>query len=158
MPATAEFVVDKAKLQVRVKREFKAPRDKVWRVINDPSLIPRWWGPERFETRVDAMDVRVGGKWRFVHSSPEGEFAFHGEYKAVEAPDRIVMTFEFEPMPGHINTQSMTLTPLPGDRTQMEVVVQFDNLPDLEGMVGSGMKEGNLESYDRLDEVLEQAK
>jgi len=37
----------------------------------------------------------------------------------------------------------------------MEVVVQFENLPDLEGMVGSGMKEGNLESYDRLDKILE---
>ena len=157
MPATADFTVDKEKLQVRVSREFAAPRQKVWDVINDPKLIPEWWGPARFATRVDKMEVHVGGKWRYVHSSPEGEFAFNGVYKEIEEPARIVQTFEFEPMAGHVNTQTMTLTELEGGRTRMDVVVQFENLPDLEGMVGSGMKEGNLESYDRLDKVLEAA-
>jgi len=157
MPTTAEFVVNKEKYQVKVTREFAAPREKVWRVMNDPKLIPEWWGPARYETRVDKMDVRPGGKWRFVHTGADGEFAFNGEYKEVEPPERVVMTFEFEPMAGHVNTQTMTLTELEGGRTRMDVLVQFENLPDLEGMVGSGMKEGNLESYDRLDKVLERA-
>ena len=154
MPKIVEFVADKDKLQVRIMREFSATRERLWQVINDPKLIPAWWGPERYKTEVDQMDVRVGGKWRFVHRGPDGEFAFSGEYKEVEEPSRVVMTFEFEPMPGHVNTQSMTLTEMPGGHTRMDVVVQFDNLADLEGMVGSGMKDGNLESYDRLDRVL----
>lgn len=151
----AEFTVHKPELQVRVTREFNAPRQRVWDVVNDPKLVPEWWGPERYKTEVDAMDVRVGGKWRYVHKGPDGEFAFNGVYKEVAEPEKVVMTFEFEPMPGHINVQTMTLTELPGHRTRMDVTVQFDNLADLEGMVGSGMKEGNLESYDRLDKVLE---
>jgi len=158
MPTTADFVVEKDKLQVKVTRVFNAPRAKVWRVVNDPNLIPEWWGPARYETRVDEMDVRVGGKWRFVHTGADGEFAFNGEYQEVEEPKKVVMTFEFEPMAGHVNTQTMTLTELDGGRTRMDVVVQFENLPDLEGMVGSGMKEGQFESYDRLDKVLEGAK
>jgi uncharacterized protein YndB with AHSA1/START domain len=158
MPTTAEFIVDQEELQVRVKRVFNAPREKVWRAVTDPKLVPLWWGPARFETRVDEMDVRVGGKWRFVHQGPDGEFAFRGVFKEIDEPKLIVQTFEFEPMAGHINTQSMLLTALSDGRTNMAVVVQFENLPDLEGMVGSGMKEGNLESYDRLDKVLEDLK
>jgi uncharacterized protein YndB with AHSA1/START domain len=155
MPTIADFVVDKEKLQVRITRDFKATRQRLWDVVNDPKLVPEWWGPERYTTEVDAMDVRVGGKWRYVHKGPDGEFGFNGVYKEVREPEKIVMTFEFEPMPGHINTQTMQLTELPGGRTRMEVTVQFDNIQDLEGMVGSGMKDGNLESYDRLDIVLE---
>lgn len=158
MPTTSDFVVEKDKLQVKVMRVFNAPRAKVWRVVNDPKLIPEWWGPARYETRVDQMDVRVGGKWRFVHTGADGEFAFNGEYKEIEEPEKVVMTFEFEPWHGHISTQTMTLTELDGGRTRMDVVVQFATLPDLEGMVGSGMKEGQFESYDRLDKVLEGAK
>lgn len=158
MPTAAEFVVDKGKLQVRVTRVFNAPREKVWRVVNDPKLISQWWGPSRYETRVDQMDVRVGGKWRFVHSGPDGEFAFNGEYKEINEPISVVQTFEFEPMAGHISRQSMLLTELSDGRTHMEVLVHYENLADLEGMVGSGMKEGQFESYDRLDKVLEDLK
>lgn len=155
MPTTANFVVNKENHQVKITREFEAPREKVWRVVNDPKLIPEWWGPARYETRVDTMDVEPGGKWRFVHTGADGEFAFNGEYKEVQAPERVVMTFEFEPMAGHVSTQTMTLTELQGGRTRMDVLVQFENLADLEGMVGSGMKDGQFESYDRLDKVLE---
>jgi uncharacterized protein YndB with AHSA1/START domain len=157
MPSTAEFAVDKDKLQVHVSRVFNAPREKLWRVVNDPKLVPQWWGPARYTTKVDKMDVRVGGKWRFVHSGPDGDYAFNGEYTEIVEPEKVVMTFEFEPMAGHISTQAMTLTELEGGRTRMDVVVQYENLQDLEGMVGSGMKEGQFESYDRLDKVLEQA-
>ena len=156
MPTTAEFSVDKEKSRVLVSRLFHAPRETVWRVVNDPELIPQWWGPGRYETKVDKMDVRVGGKWRYVHKGPEGEFGFNGEYKEVQEPEKIVMTFEFEPVAGHVSTQTMTLTELPGGQTRMDVIVQFENQQDLEGMVGSGMKEGQFESYDRLDKVLNQ--
>jgi uncharacterized protein YndB with AHSA1/START domain len=153
MPTTAEFVVDKDKLQVNISRVFNAPREKLWRVLNDPELIPQWWGPEKYKTVVDQMDVRVGGKWRYIHSNEEGDYGFNGVYKEIEAPVKVVQTFEFEPMAGHINTQTMTLHELPDGQTRMEVLVQFDNLADLEGMVGSGMKDGQFESYDRLDKL-----
>ena len=60
-------------LEIRVEREFDAPRDHVYRVWTDPELIPEWWGSN---TVVEEMDVRSGGRWRFRtdHGTVEGEF------------------------------------------------------------------------------------
>jgi uncharacterized protein YndB with AHSA1/START domain len=158
MPTATDFVVDKDQLQVRISRVFNASRAKLWKVMNDPKLVPEWWGPAQYKTEVDKMDVRVGGSWRYIHKGPDGEYAFNGVYKEIVEPEKVVITFEFEPVAGHISTQSMTLTELPGDQTRMDVLVQFDSLADLEGMVGSGMKGGQTESYDRLDQLLEATK
>src|SRR6201987_3731131 len=128
MPTATDFVVDKDQLRVRISRTFGASRDPLWKIINDPSRIPEWWGPARYKTTVDQMEVRVGGKWRYVHSGDGQDFAFNGVYKEIEEPEKVVMTFEFEPMAGHINTQTMMLTELPGDKTRMDVTVEFDNL------------------------------
>lgn len=66
-------------------------------------MIPHWWGPRYLTTQIDALDLKPGGKWRFLQYDEKGnEFAFNGIYKEVISPERIVYTFEFEPMPGHI--------------------------------------------------------
>jgi uncharacterized protein YndB with AHSA1/START domain len=157
MPNATDFVVNKEKLQVQITRVFNASRDRLWKVVNDPKLVPEWWGPAQYKTTVDKMDVRVGGAWRYIHSGPDGEYAFNGVYKEIDPPTKVVMTFEFEPMPGHVNVQTMVLEELPDNKTKMHVTVDFDNLDDLEGMVGSGMEGGQTESYDRLDLLLERA-
>ena len=79
------------------EREFDAPRDLVWRANTEAALIPRWWGPRGHTTRVEEMDVRAGGKWRFVSVDGSGnEFAFYGEYLEVVPPERITWTFMFD--------------------------------------------------------------
>src|ERR1700737_4723679 len=89
--------------EIVITREFDAPRELVFKAMTDPDLIPRWWGPRGQTTTVDKMDVRPGGTWRFVMGAADGmKSGFRGEYREVVAPERIVQTFEWEPMAGHI--------------------------------------------------------
>ena len=138
--------------EVRVERVFDAPRERVWAAFNDPALIPEWWGP--FETRVDQMDVRPGGHWRYVSRGPDGdESGFRGTYREVTSPERVVRTFEWEPMPGHVMVESATFEDL-GDRTRVITTMQFHSPEERDGMVGSGMEWGLNASYVRLDQLL----
>src|SRR5688500_9894465 len=67
--------------EARIERTFDAPRELVWRAHTEPDLLKRWLGPRRLKMRVETMDVRPGGKWRFVPVDADGtEYGFHGEY------------------------------------------------------------------------------
>lgn len=141
--------------EIEITRVFDAPRKLVFETMLDPELIPRWWGPRRYTTAVDKMDVRVGGKWRFVNRAADGgEHWFNGEYREIVAPERVVQTFEYEPFAGHVSVDTMTLEELGDGRTRMRVRSLFASKEDLDGMLGSGMEEGAAETYDRLAEIL----
>ena len=142
-------------LEILVTREFDAPRDVVYKTMTDPKLIPQWWGPRSDKTTVDKMEVRPGGKWRFVATQPDGTtYAFRGEYREIIPGEKIVQTFEFEPMAGHISVETGTLTYLPGGRTLFTTRSVFTSKEDRDGMIESGMESGLRETYERLDEVL----
>lgn len=137
---------------------FDAPRELVWKAWTDPKLIPRWWGPSRYTTTVEKMDVRPGGTWRFVQRDAEGNvFGFHGEYKEVVPPKRIVDTFEFEGMPGHILIETATFEEIDG-QTKVTQKSVFETAEDLEGMLASGMEEGARETMERFTELLAEMK
>ena len=153
-PSAAAFTAIRGKRQVSMSRVFDAPRERVFRAYTDPKLIPRWWGPRRHTTKVDAMDVRKGGKWRYVSRDEDGtEYAFRGEYREIVPPERLVSTFEFEGMPGKVIVDTATFEVF-GRKTKVTVTSQFASLEDLEGMLASGMEDGALESWDRLAELL----
>jgi len=70
-------------------RVFDAPRELVFKAYTDPKLIPHWWGPRKYETRVDKMEVRPGGVWRYIHRGADGqEDAFNGVYRENVPPER----------------------------------------------------------------------
>jgi uncharacterized protein YndB with AHSA1/START domain len=140
--------------EIRAERIFDAPRDRVFAVYTDPSLIPEWWGPRGTTTVVDVMDVRAGGSWRFVGRDSDGsETAFRGTYREVTPPERIVQTFEWEGMPGHVSVESAEFEDL-GDRTRVVTTSIFHTTEERDGMLGSGMEGGMNETYQRLDELL----
>jgi uncharacterized protein YndB with AHSA1/START domain len=140
--------------EIEMTRVFDAPRELVFKAYTDPELIPKWWGQRSAVTIVDVMDVRPGGKWRYIQRSPEGEeYAFRGEYREVSPPDRLVSTFEFEGMPGHVSVDDLTLVEENG-RTTMIVKGIFASKDDRDGMLASGMEAGAAELYDRLAELL----
>jgi uncharacterized protein YndB with AHSA1/START domain len=142
-------------LELLVTREFDAPREVVYRAMTDPKLIPQWWGPRGSKTTVDKMDVRPGGSWRFVERSADGsENGFRGEYRELIPGEKIVQTFEWEGMVGHISEETATLTDLPNGRTLFTTRSRFTSKADRDGMVQSGMESGLRETYDRFDEVL----
>jgi len=141
--------------EIRVERVFDAPHDRVFAVYTDPELIPEWWGPRGTTTVVDAMDVRPGGSWRFIMRNSDGsESGFRGTYREITPPERIVQTFEWEPMPGHVSVETATFEDL-GDRTKVITTSIFHTAEERDGMLGSGMEGGMNETYARLDELLE---
>jgi uncharacterized protein YndB with AHSA1/START domain len=144
--------------EIQLTREFDAPRDLVFKAMTDPQLLSRWWGPRKYVTIVDKMDVRPGGTWRMRNQAADGgEHAFRGEFREVTPPERLVWTFEYEPLAGHISVETMTLTERDG-RTLLTVRDQFASKADRDGMLESGMESGARESYERLDEVLAELK
>ncbi len=154
---TTNIGAEPGKQEITIIREFDAPRELVFKVFTDPKLIPQWWGPRSLSTEVDRMDVRPGGQWRFINRDAEGkEYAFHGVYHEVVAPERIIDTFEFEELPekGHVALETMKLEDLPGGRTRFTVQSVFQSVADRDGMLQSGMEEGVNDTYDRLAELL----
>ncbi len=155
MPATrnATTITLPSDTEILITREFDAPRDVVFKAMTDPALIPQWWGPRKYETIVDTMDVRPGGAWRFINRGDGQEFAFRGEYREVTAPERIVQTFEFEPLPGHISIETAVFTEQNG-KTLMTNHTRFASKEDRDGMIESGMESGLRESHDRFADLL----
>lgn len=145
--------------EIKMTRIFNAPRELVWKVWTDPALIPQWWGPKKYPTVVEKMDVRVGGAWRYISRGENGEeFAFRGEYKEIVPVERIACTFEFEPMAGHISLDTATFEELPDGRTLMTSTALFSSQEDRDGMMQSGMEDGATETYDRFDELVQSMK
>jgi uncharacterized protein YndB with AHSA1/START domain len=152
--AKTNLIAEPGKQEIIITRTVNAPRDLVFKAYTDPNAIPQWWGPRDLTTVVDQMDVRPGGIWRFVHRDAEGnEYGFHGVYHDVVSPERIVSTFEFEGVPGHVLLATMTFEEQDG-KTKLTDASVFQSVEDRDGMLQSGMEGGASESMDRLDEYL----
>ncbi len=152
--AETTVIAESGKQEIVMTRVFDAPPDLVFKACTDPAAIPRWWGPKRHTTTVDKMDVRKGGIWRYVSRDADGnEFAFNGVYHESAAPERLVYTFEFEGMPGHVLLETVTFEARDG-RTLLTDRSVFQTVEDRDGMLASGMQEGADETMDRLAELV----
>ncbi|HUO71122.1 MAG TPA: SRPBCC family protein [Solirubrobacteraceae bacterium] len=152
--AQAAILTTPTDREIRIERIFEGPRDRVFAAMSDPKLIPEWWGPRGTTTIVDQMDVRPGGSWRFLVRDREGaETAFRGTYREVTPPERLVQTFEWEGMPGHVSVETATFDDL-GERTRLTMTSLFHTTEERDGMLGSGMEGGMNETYIRFDELL----
>lgn len=147
------ITVDREKREIVMTRTFDASRDLVFKTYTNPDLLPQWWGINS-TTIVDKMDVRPGGAWRYVeHSSDGKEYAFNGVYQEVVPPERLVYTFEFEGMPGHVLLATVIFEEHNG-QTRLTDISAFKTLEDLEGMLQSGMEEGANYGWERLTTLL----
>jgi uncharacterized protein YndB with AHSA1/START domain len=138
------------------ERTFDAPRDKVWKAFTDPQAIPRWWGKHGTTTIVEEMDVRPGGKWRYIsRDSDREEVAFYGEYLEVDPPKGFKWTFMFDvegvgPMGG---PETFIFEDV-GGKTKITSTGHMGSVEVLEGALSTGMVEGALETWDRLAALL----
>jgi len=152
------IIAEPGKQEMRITREFDAPRDLVFQAFTDPELYVQWLGPRRLTTMLDTFEPRSGGRWRYLKKDQSGhEFGFHGVYHEVRAPERIIDTFEFEGLPeaGHVALETLTLEELAGGRTRLTAQSVFQSVADRDGALQSGMEEGLNDSYERLTELLE---
>jgi uncharacterized protein YndB with AHSA1/START domain len=153
MPNTLT-VTTPSDLEIVLSREFDAPRALVFEAVSKPEHLRHWWGQASATLVQSDMDFRPGGRWRFVERDKDGqEWAFRGEVREIVPPERIVQTFEWEGLPGHVSVETMRLDDL-GTRTRITVTSVFDSVEDRDGMLQSGMQQGAAESYDRLEAYL----
>jgi uncharacterized protein YndB with AHSA1/START domain len=139
--------------EVRIERVFDAPRELVWRAFTEPALMAQWWG-RGHKLDIERMEVKRGGHWRFVEHTPDGPQGFEGRYREVTPPERIVHTFEWDGMPGHVAVNSTTFEDLGDGRTKVVTQALFHTTGERDGMLQSGMERGLAESYAMLDALL----
>lgn len=148
------FAAETGKYEIVMTRTFDAPREQVFAVYTDPRAIPNWWGPSWLTTTIDTYEARQGGVWRFVQRDKAGnEYGFHGVHHEVTAPSRMVRTFEFEGMPGHVLLETVTFEDV-GGRTKIVAQSVFQSIEARDGMVQSGAESGAVESWNRLASLL----
>jgi uncharacterized protein YndB with AHSA1/START domain len=142
--------------EIRVERVFDAPRDRVWRAFTDPALVAQWWGRGN-KLVIERMEVERGGHWRFVEHSPDGVDGFEGRYREVTPQERLVYTFEWDGMPGHVIVETATFEELGDGRTRVVTMSLFHTPEERDGMLHAGMAEGLNEGYAVLDRMLAKA-
>jgi uncharacterized protein YndB with AHSA1/START domain len=142
--------------QILITREFNAPKHLVWKAYTTAELVKRWWSGDKGTVTSAEIDLRPGGRWRYAMQANEGfEVVFHGEYREVQAPDRLVNTEVFEGIPDaddHAGLVTVTLTETDG-RTFMEMLCEYRDRTDRDAVIDSGMESGMQESMDYLEKV-----
>ena len=142
--------------QILITREFDAPRELVYEAYTTPELVKRWWNAKRGEVTIAEIDLRVGGKWRSVMVTEDGqEVGFHGEYREIVPNERIVSTEAYEGVPdadAQAAVNTVTFTEADG-RTTLTVLVDTPSKEIRDGIIESGMEAGMQDAYDLLEEV-----
>lgn len=139
--------------QILISREFAAPRHLVYRAWTTPDLIRRWWSANRGKVTVADVDLRVGGRWRFVMIADGGfEVGFHGEYRELIKNERIVSTEVYEGAPDAEALNTITLTEVDG-RTTLTILVRHARPEHRDAHINSGMEAGMQEAMDLLEQV-----
>lgn len=150
------IVAEKGTQDVVISRIFNAPRELVFNTYTDPTTVPDWWGPKRYTTTVDQMDVKKGGIWRYIQRDVEGnEYAFNGVYHEVGSPERLINTFEVEGFPGFVGLVTILFEELPDGKTKFTETTVYQSVEGRDGMIQTGMSEGAIELLDRLEALLD---
>jgi uncharacterized protein YndB with AHSA1/START domain len=147
--------------QILITREFDAPKHLVYKAWTTPELVARWWTARRGAAREMEIDLRVGGRWRYVMDADNGmEVAFHGEYREIVPNERIVSTevFEGAPLPpeeleASATVNTATFTEDESGRTTLTLLIQCPSPEVREAIIGSGMEDGLQDALELLEEV-----
>src|SRR5262249_784755 len=142
--------------QIRITREFDAPKHLVYKAWTTPELVKRWWNAKRGEVTVAEIDLRVGGKWRYSMQTP---YAFDGEYRENVPNEGLVTTEIYEGLPEGVSEEdAATLNTATFDeedgRTTLTIVVQAKNKASRDAIVESGMEAGLQDALDLAEEVV----
>jgi len=163
-----QALIDKAQVslpsdtEVRVTRDFKAPRTLVWQAHTEPKLIKRWMlGPPGWSMPVCEMDVRPGGKYRWRWKSDENgaEFGFFGQFREVDAPARMVHEENYDPgdVGGAMDTSQpaiiITAFVEKNGVTSLQMIMKFPSKEIRDAAVSTGMTDGMEQGYERLDKL-----
>ena len=142
--------------EIQITRGFNAPRKLVFDAYTKPELVRKWlFGPPGWTFTVCEIDLRVGGKYRYVWSGPEGEMGMGGVYRDIKAPERIVSTEKFDQAwyPGEaVGTVVMTET---SGKTLVTTTVRYESKDARDAVMKSPMEHGLRAGFDRLATLVE---
>jgi uncharacterized protein YndB with AHSA1/START domain len=141
--------------EIRMTRLFDAPRQLVFEAMTKPEHVKQWWGRlgEGYSVPVCEIDLRPGGKWRFVNRHPQGEAVFYGEYREINPPSRVVFTEIYEPFPESVSVVTALLSDEAG-KTRFTATVRYPSREVRDMVMGTGMAHGAGISYDRLEDLV----
>jgi uncharacterized protein YndB with AHSA1/START domain len=144
--------------EIRMTRLFNAPRELVFEAMSKPEHVKQWWGclGEGYSVPVCEIDLRVGGKWRFVMRGPDGaDHAMQGVYREIVPPGRLVFT-EGYVTDGFASGEALvTLTFAEQDgRTTMTSRSVYASAEDRDRHLSMGVETGAAETLNRLAEFL----
>ena len=135
--------------QILISWEHDAPRHLVYKAWTTPELVRRWWSGKRGEMTTVEIDLRVGGRWRYVMATEDGgEVAFSGEYREVVPDERITYTEVFEGAPEAQALTTVTFTEAAGTTT-LAVLIRYGSGQDRDAH-SAYMKDGLEEALDLL--------
>jgi uncharacterized protein YndB with AHSA1/START domain len=140
--------------EVVLTRVFDAPRALVFDALTTPDLLKRWYGPTGWSLVVCDIDLRVGGRWRYVVRRPDGkEIGQKGVYREIARSERIVNTEAWEDWDAGETLVTTVLTEVNGKTTFSSTIV-FPSKEVRDTVVKNGLTRGVTETYDKLAAVL----
>src|SRR2546430_7155447 len=142
--------------EVVMARVFDAPPDLLFHALTKPELVKRWLlGPPGWSMPICEIDLKVGGKYRYVWRNEDGrEMGMGGKYREIVRPARIVHseTFDEAWYPGEA---LITTTLIEKDgRTTLTTTMLMESREARDEVLESGMESGVTVSYDRLEDIL----
>ena len=142
-------------VEIRLTRLFNAPRHLVFEAMTKPEHVRQWWGGlgEGYSVPVCEIDLKVGGRWRWVNRHPRGEAEFYGEYLEIDPPGRLVFTEIYAPFPDGVSFVTTELTE-EDRKTRMTVTARYPSLEVRDFVMGTGMAKGAAISYDQLENLV----
>ena len=157
MPATSGTAVLTlpSETEILMVREFDAPPELVFKAYTTPELVKRWWAGKRGNVTVAEIDLRVGGRWRYVMVADGGfEVAFHGEYREIVPNEKLVNTEIFEGAPeGGAALVTCTFEGLDDGRTRLHMLSSVDSQEIRDTIIATGMEGGAQEGLDLLEQI-----
>jgi uncharacterized protein YndB with AHSA1/START domain len=153
MPTTKSLTIEPVgDRDLRFTREFDAPPALVFEAFTTPALLKQWMlGPDGWTLPVCEIDLRPGGRFRYVWRKGEREMAMSGQFLEIAAPTRIVHTELFEEDWTGGETVVTTTLSERGGRTAMELAVRYASSDARDGAMAGGMSEGMAQAYDTLE-------
>lgn len=141
--------------EIAMIRVFDAPRSMVFDAWTKPKLLKRWLVRSGWTFPICEIDLKVGGKYRWVWRSPDGkEMGMGGVYREIVRPERIVATEKFDD-PWYEGEAVDTMTFVEkGGKTTLTTTVLYASREVRDSVLKSPMEKGIAENYDNLDKVL----
>jgi len=155
-----DFIADKVKNTLTIKREFLANRQLVWDCYTKSELLDQWFAPKPLTTKTKSMRFEEGGHWHYAMIEPNGtEYWGYTEYISIHPIDFYTSIDAFSNEKAEINADlprakwKVTFSDL-ADNTLVETVVTYNSLADLESVIKMGMEQGMKLTLEKLDELL----